>query len=86
MIRISFFTKDDCSLCRAALYVVERVRNRIPFELEIIDIAATGNEAWFDAYKHDIPVIHINGVEHCRHRVDEWSFAAALAIESDCSR
>lgn len=77
-IRVTFFTKPDCTLCNAALYVVERVRGRVSFELESVDISAPGQERWFDAYKHDIPVVHINGVAFCRHRVDERALSDEL--------
>ena len=62
MTRVTFFTKPDCTLCKSALYVIERVRTRVPFALERIDISAPGNQRWFDLYKHDIPVVHVNGV------------------------
>lgn len=71
MNRLTFFTKPDCELCRAALFVMERVRAKTPFDLECVDISAPGNEAWFLAYRNDIPVIHLNGTEVFRHRVDE---------------
>ena len=71
MNRITFFTKPDCTLCRAALYVVKRVQSQVHFELNSIDIASPGNEFFFAQYKHDIPVVHLNDVEIFRHRVDE---------------
>ncbi len=71
MNRITFFTKPDCTLCHAALYVVKRVQSQISFELSCIDISAPGQQAWLAQYKHDIPVVHLNGEEIFRHRVDE---------------
>ena len=78
MHRVTFYTKADCTLCDAALYVVKRVQARVLFELEMVDISAPGNERWLEKYKHDIPVVHINGVEFCRHRVDERTLFDAL--------
>lgn len=75
MNRITFFTKPDCTLCRGALFVIERVRARVPFELESVDITASGNEAWQVAYRDHIPVVHLNGQEVFRHRVDERRLA-----------
>lgn len=75
---VTFFTKPDCSLCDAALYVVRRVSTKIPFELREMDISAPGNEEWYDAYRNDIPVLHLNGVEVFRHRVDEHRFRKLL--------
>jgi glutaredoxin len=71
MNRITFFTKPDCPLCHSALYVVERVRRGMPFELEIVNISACGNEKWLDAYREHIPVVHLDGEEVFRHGVDE---------------
>ncbi len=71
MPQITFFTKPDCSLCDGALYVIHRVRAQIDFELETIDISAPGNEKWFDAYQHDIPVVHLDAQEIFRHHVNE---------------
>lgn len=78
MIRITFFTKPDCTLCHGALYVVERVRAKYSFELEMIDISAPGQERWFETYGDDIPVVHLNGREIFRHRVDERKFREIL--------
>jgi len=78
MKRVTFFTRPECTLCHAALFVIQRVRSRSAFELEIVDISAAGNERWQEAYKHDIPVVHIDGEEVFRHRVDERRFAALL--------
>ncbi len=78
MNRITFFTKPDCSLCHGALYVVERVRRQLPFELEIVDISARGNERWLDAYREHIPVVHLDGEEVFRHRVDERELKGLL--------
>ncbi len=75
---ITFFTKPDCTLCRAALYVVKRVQSHIPFELNSIDISAPGNEIFLAQYKHDIPIVHLNDVEIFRHRVDERQFRKLL--------
>ena len=71
MNRIRFFTRPDCAVCRAALYVIRRVRTDIAFELETVDISAPGNEEWSDAYHDAIPVTHLNGKEIFRGGIDE---------------
>ncbi|GMU23223.1 MAG: hypothetical protein AMXMBFR13_33050 [Phycisphaerae bacterium] len=58
--------------------MIERVRQRIPFELVFIDIDEPAQEPWLDRYDHHVPVIHINGHEFARHRLDEPAFEAAL--------
>ncbi len=75
---VTFYTKDDCALCSAAWYVVERVRQRVPFELERIDITAPGQEHWLKLYADHIPVIHVDGSEAFRHRVVEKELREAV--------
>jgi len=71
MPRLTFFTRPGCHLCDAALFVVHKVRQAIPFDLELVDISAPGHEAWADQYRDHIPVLHLDGREVLRHRVDE---------------
>ena len=85
MHRLTFFTKPDCSLCRGALYVIERVRARIPFELVSVDITAHENERWFEAYRHDIPIVHLNGKEIFRHHIDERRLHKLLVDANDAA-
>jgi hypothetical protein len=77
---ITFFAKPECSLCDAAWYVIDRVRRQIAFEVERVDITAVGCETWLAAYCHDIPVVHLDGVEIFRHRVDERRLRELLSI------
>ena len=65
-------------LCDGALFVIEKVRRTAPFELEMVDISAPGQEKWFEAYKNDIPVVHLDGKEVFRHRVDERALRLLL--------
>jgi glutaredoxin len=71
MNRITFFTKDGCHLCDAAWFVVNKLRLRLDFELERVDISAPGQSNAYALYCHDIPVVHLNGVEVFKHRVSE---------------
>jgi hypothetical protein len=43
-----------------------------------VDIHASENATWFELYKYDIPVVHIEGEEHARHRLSESDFSKAL--------
>lgn len=76
---VTFFTKPDCTLCRSAWYVIQRVRIHIRFDLKSVDITAPGNEQWFDLYHEHIPVVHLDGLEIFRHRVDERILERHLA-------
>jgi hypothetical protein len=69
--KITLFTKSDCGLCHGVRFVIEKVRRAVPFDFELVDIAAPGHEAWLEAYRNDIPVVHLNNREISRHRIDE---------------
>lgn len=67
LINISFFTKDNCQLCHEGKEVLKNVLNsnslstfKENIDLKFIDITKPENESWFNQYRYDIPVIHIN--------------------------
>ena len=78
MNKITFFTKQDCPLCEAAWFVINKLRRRIDFELEWMDITEPGNSRWYALYCQDIPVVHLNGEEVFRHRVSERALRKLL--------
>lgn len=39
--------------------------------MEEVDITEEGNEAWFEKYRYEIPVFHLNGSFLMKHRVNE---------------
>jgi glutaredoxin len=76
--KVTLFTRQGCHLCAAALQIIERARARIPFDLEIIDIDDPAHDSWLDEYDHHVPVVHIDGHEFARHRLDEALFTAVF--------
>ena len=46
------------------------------YQEEFID--ASDNKDWYNKYKYDIPVIHINGSYLMKHRVNEWLLRRTL--------
>jgi glutaredoxin len=70
--KVVLYTKAGCHLCENAKAVILSVRRSVAFELQEVDIAR--DEELFDLYKHDIPVVTIDGRQAFKHRVD----AAAL--------
>jgi len=65
---IVIYTKPNCSLCDEALEQIEAVRQLIPFRIEQVGIL--DDLALYEKYKHDIPVLCLNGLEIFRHRVN----------------
>lgn len=76
---VELFTHPDCSLCRPVDFVIRRVREDFRFEYRKVNIRAPENSAWLAEYEYDIPVVHLNGVELARHRLQEAVLREALA-------
>ncbi|KAI2642453.1 glutaredoxin C5orf63-like protein [Labeo rohita] len=65
---LTLFTKDPCPLCDEAKEALEPYKHR--FELQEVDITRPENRVWFDRYRYDIPVFHLNGQFLMMHRVN----------------
>lgn len=65
---LTLFTKDPCPLCDEAKEVLKPYKNR--FILQEVDITLPENSAWYERYKFDIPVFHLNGQFLMMHRVN----------------
>ncbi|XP_061464612.1 glutaredoxin-like protein C5orf63 homolog isoform X2 [Rhineura floridana] len=65
---LTLFTKNPCPLCDEAKVVLEPYKHK--FILQEVDITLPDHSAWFDKYKYDIPVFHLNGKFLMKHRVD----------------
>ncbi|KAM6225194.1 glutaredoxin-like protein C5orf63 homolog [Rhynchocyon petersi] len=65
---LTLFTKDPCPLCDEAKEVLRPYNNR--FLLQEVDITLPENSAWYERYKFDIPVFHLNGQFLMMHRVN----------------
>jgi hypothetical protein len=77
-IDITLFTKEGCSLCDAAVDVLRSVRTEYPHALHAIDITDVGQIFYWDRYKYDIPVFHIDGQYWAKHRLTADQARAAL--------
>nr|XP_004669235.2 glutaredoxin-like protein C5orf63 homolog isoform X1 [Jaculus jaculus]XP_044987322.1 glutaredoxin-like protein C5orf63 homolog isoform X1 [Jaculus jaculus]XP_044987323.1 glutaredoxin-like protein C5orf63 homolog isoform X1 [Jaculus jaculus]XP_044987324.1 glutaredoxin-like protein C5orf63 homolog isoform X1 [Jaculus jaculus]XP_044987325.1 glutaredoxin-like protein C5orf63 homolog isoform X1 [Jaculus jaculus]XP_044987326.1 glutaredoxin-like protein C5orf63 homolog isoform X1 [Jaculus jaculus] len=65
---LTLFTKDPCPLCDEAKEVLKSYKDR--FILQEVDITLPENSAWYDRYKFDIPVFHLNGQFLMMHQVN----------------
>lgn len=74
---VQLYTKEGCTLCDKAKDVLKALRDEHPHSLEAIDITDADKTEYFDKYKWDIPVLHINGLYWTKHRL-----TAEEAIES----
>ena len=75
MAEVVLYTREGCSLCDKAKAIILAVRREIAFDFREIDIGWSGE--LYEDYKHDIPVLEIDGKRAFKHRVDpaalkEW--------------
>jgi hypothetical protein len=74
--RVTLYTKPECGLCEDVHDVIKHVARRRAFELEVRNILERFED--YERYKHDIPVVLVEGKEIARHRMTEEQFEAAL--------
>jgi hypothetical protein len=77
MKRVTLFTKPGCHLCQTVAAEIEKLRQRMVFELEVRNILEDDED--FSKYELDIPVVHVDGVEIARHRMSAQQLETALA-------
>eukprot|EP00522_Entomoneis_paludosa_P009665 CAMPEP_0172450208 /NCGR_PEP_ID=MMETSP1065-20121228/8653_1 /TAXON_ID=265537 /ORGANISM="Amphiprora paludosa, Strain CCMP125" /LENGTH=146 /DNA_ID=CAMNT_0013201985 /DNA_START=138 /DNA_END=578 /DNA_ORIENTATION=- len=67
---VTLFTKEGCTLCDKVKEVLRQAQqeNHV-HSLEQIDITDENHQEWFDKYKYDIPVLHINGQYWLKHKL-----------------
>ncbi|HVK39931.1 MAG TPA: glutaredoxin family protein [Candidatus Kapabacteria bacterium] len=75
-VEVTFLTKDGCRLCDEALSVVEGVRRRFPFKLDVVHIVE-GDE-WYERFGDKIPVGLIDGRMIFKYRVNPLDFFMKL--------
>ncbi|KAK0247259.1 hypothetical protein LTR91_025150 [Friedmanniomyces endolithicus] len=59
-LRLTLFTRANCSLCDDAKAVLERTRNTRRFEYTEIDVMVAGYDKWKALYEFDTPVVHVD--------------------------
>ena len=76
MKRVVLYTADGCALCERALEVLREVRERVPFELEVVDIG--GDPELERRYREQLPAVEIDGERAFTYFVDGDALAARL--------
>ncbi len=77
MRHVTFYGRAGCHLCQDAMTVVQRVRARQDFSLEIVDIDS--DDGLLLAYLERIPVVAVDGQELFQFYVDEPALVRAVA-------
>ncbi len=73
---VTLYTRAGCCLCEEARAVLDRVRAREPFTLDVVDIEA--DDALHRRYLERIPVVAVDGREAFEYDVDEAALTARL--------
>lgn len=76
MIEVRILSRPGCHLCDRAKAVIEEAA--VGFDVRIVEVNIQGDAELEGRYGWDIPVVFIDGHEHCRHRVDVDAFRRAL--------
>jgi glutaredoxin len=84
MPKLTLYTKPDCHLCDEARAALERVRARVAFDLETLDISADPRLG--ERYATRIPVVSVEGREVFEYEVDERELERLLAVPAGANR
>ena len=77
MHEVVLYTRDGCSLCRTAKAVILAVRKEVDFQFREVDIGWSGD--LYEDYKHDIPVIEVDGTRAFKYRVEAQALRDRLS-------
>ena len=77
MKELVLYTREGCSLCEKAKAVILGVRGKVEFAFREVDIGWSGD--LYEDYKHDIPVIEIDGKRAFKYRVDPAALLERLS-------
>jgi hypothetical protein len=74
---VEIYSKPGCTLCTLALFTLQAVQRRVPFQLIERDIRE--DPALSHTWRYDIPVVCIDGEVAFRGRLTEEAFERRLA-------
>jgi glutaredoxin len=72
------YSRPGCHLCDEAKVAIKSAGCADRFTMEEINIES--DDELLRKYKHDIPVVTIDGVEHFKHRVSVANFKKVLGL------
>jgi len=75
---LTLFTRDGCHLCDVALEELERIREKLPFSLEIVDLDREAPPEKRALYDWEVPVVELDGRKIMKYHVDEGRLVRLL--------
>lgn len=80
---VRLFTKEGCSLCDTVKDVLQEIRQEHPHSLTAVDITDSEHSMYWDRYKYDIPVLHMDQLYWTKHRITrEQAIEGLIAFKS----
>jgi len=76
VVEVVLYTRAGCHLCDVAKAVVDEVRGRVAFALDIVDIDS--DPALAARWNDEVPVVFVNGKKAFKYRVDAARFERML--------
>lgn len=80
---IKLFTKAGCTLCDKVQDVLREIRDDHPHSLVAVDITDADQQPYFDKYKYDIPVLHLNNQYWTKHWLTPQQAVEALTAAAE---
>jgi hypothetical protein len=74
---LTLYTKPDCCLCGEAAEALRRVRERVPFSLDVVDVSH--HPELLERYGERLPVVLVDGEPAFEFEVDEGALEDRLA-------
>lgn len=80
---VQLFTKDGCTLCDKVKHVLDAIKDVHDHTLELVDITDSQNAEYWDRYKYDIPVLHVNGRYWAKHKITSTEAIEGITTARD---
>jgi len=77
------YTKPDCCLCDDAAAALQRVRTRVPFDLDVVDVSR--DPELLAQYGERLPVVLVDGSPVFEYEVDERALEDRLVAAGAAS-
>jgi glutaredoxin len=81
-VEVTLYSKPGCHLCEEMKSEIARANCAETFDLKEVNIESDAE--LFARYRHDIPVLNINGVDVFKHRLRAPDFRAYLTDVLGC--
>ena len=81
---VEVLTRKGCHLCDLLLGELDLLRESVPFRVRLTYLE--DEPRLTELYGNDVPVVLVEGVEVCRHRLDREVLARRLAVDESKSQ